>query len=1821
MSDRARRQVTEWANDLLDMSRRNRALHFRKLKRGTLEFVSPRPSGIHTLIAGSKEVQIYHPPAEDLPDSPWTLEQCLFEAGEGQLVSDRTTRSDVELTLRNLDRQAQADLIDRGLESLYLCFGILRWADGQGEAASSPLLFVPVQLHRESPRHHYRLKRADGDAVLNPSLRVLLKQEYGIDLPEHSAESPADENLESLLAAVERAVRGNSWAVDHSVVLMRATFHKEAMYRDLLDNIDDVVGHDLVAALADPSASANEISADDLGIPSEDEVDEVAPPERSHLILDADASQRRAIVTALGGTSLVMDGPPGTGKSQTISNLIAELIAAGRSVLFVSEKIAALDVVAKRLKGRGLGDFLLELHSHKISRREVAVELGRSLIRRPKAGRLLAIADAESLRMARTSLTEYATAANRIREPLGRSVHWVLGRLAQLHAVQTVEPPSAVTEELSAQDVAALMARFEQLARVWEPAERGEMFEWRGLVTTDLSQAARTELVHRVDVLGARLAEVESKTGALAYSAGIRAPDDLLSAERLTSVCSFVQTQPATEQAWWSTRDHRVIGGRLEELQAAARDQADDMSTLIGEYGDGWRSLDPAWSGLVAESRAILSSLVPAADLPPDSATASVQRRTMFLRNCVELANEIGGEGDYLSLALGASARGRSLTSIRALAQLANAADSPRRPERHWAIPAIAAQVKQSIEVLTPLVEDYQRRHRQLADHFEPSVYDLDLRGLVTRFRDVHKGLRKLSKAYREDKRLVASVSRTKRADVKVRELLPEALELQQITEKLDEREHQDRELLGRYYRPRGSDLGNALAALEQLRLAAEILGEEYDPERVAAQLAGEGPEDLNLGARAQRVLVRLESWWHEAQSTGLEPDVLAGMSPVELMQWAVNAAPATQVLGDVLIRVTELRGYSCTLIVVESDVQCRARIAARESKMRAQESADAELLGCFAGGFETDIDAALRGLQWVEDLQGIAGGPISRSAAAQLHGRSEPLEHEPVRAALDDFAKEVELLLGRFDDSRSDDMRPELTGKFVYAGELIENLQSSTDKIDVWERFVAHTQDLRAAGWAAALDTAIARRLPSGQLVETLEKAMYVAWFDSVAAQDRVIAAARSSDLDATVEQFRLLDRQVIESAAEAIVAACNSRRPTTLIGSANVIIRESEKKRKHMPVRDLLSKAGDIAQAVKPCFMMSPLSVSQFIPPGMRFDAVIFDEASQIRPADAINCIYRGRQLVVAGDEKQLPPTSFFDRERNDESDIYDEEQLEDFESVLKLCKGAAGLPSLPLRWHYRSQHESLITFSNYQFYEGDLVTYPGAQSDGADLGVELFVVDGVYRRGSSRDNPIEAAYVVDRVFYHAEAHPDRTVGVVTFSVAQADMIERLLEQRRQERPEFDGWFTSDRLDGFFVKNLESVQGDERDIMVFSVGYGPDEARKLTASFGPLSSSGGWRRLNVAITRARRRVEVVASFRPGELNASGTRHRGVRELLRYLDYAERGHTALAIDLTQSEGDVESPLEASVLGTIKSWGYDVVPQVGTAGYRIDMGVRHLERPGEFMLGVECDGQAYHSSRVARDRDRLRQEVLEGLGWRLHRIWGPSWYRDRSGQEARLRTALEEAANGRRGEVTPRKAKRVPTERQHEDVSFDATPPWVVPYRVATVRSRTGYYPHEPEAFSETARVAWSVLEVEAPMHIDLLARRVADAFSCNMTRKVRKAVADAVLTLSRQQRCHRDGEWVWISKNFPIRVPRGNEDARRDLEHIPELELDGAIYLLLRDARSATEDELLTQVGRLFGVQRITERARVALEDSLGRLLDSSRIERIGDGRLRVAE
>lgn len=372
-----------------------------------------------------------------------------------------------------------------------------------------------------------------------------------------------------------------------------------------------------------------------------------------------------------------------------------------------------------------------------------------------------------------------------------------------------------------------------------------------------------------------------------------------------------------------------------------------------------------------------------------------------------------------------------------------------------------------------------------------------------------------------------------------------------------------------------------------------------------------------------------------------------------------------------------------------------------------------------------------------------------------------------------------------------------------------------------------------------------------------------------------------------------------------------------------------------------------GDAMTRLAPCMLMSPLSIAQYLPADLAlFDLVIFDEASQIAPWDAVGSIARGKQVVIAGDPRQMPPTSFFNRAA---SVTDDDDVEEDMESILDECLGA-GIPKHSLSWHYRSRHESLIAFSNHRYYDSNLITFPAAVT--RTSAVSWRRVDGVYAKGRGRTNQAEAeamvAEAVRRLTDPSFTAAGRSLAIVTLNSDQQKLVEDLLDQARQRHPEIERFFLEDMTEPVVVKNLETVQGDERDLIMLGVGFGPTEpgANNMSMSFGPLNRDGGWRRLNVAVTRARREMTIFTSFDPSMIDLNRTNARAVRDLKHFLEFADRGPQALAEAVNGSVGGYDSPFEEAVARRLMDRGWQVVPQIGVSRFRIDLGIVHPDRPG-----------------------------------------------------------------------------------------------------------------------------------------------------------------------------------------------------------------------------------------------------------------------------------
>lgn len=870
----------------------------------------------------------------------------------------------------------------------------------------------------------------------------------------------------------------------------------------------------------------------------------------------------------------------------------------------------------------------------------------------------------------------------------------------------------------------------------------------------------------------------------------------------------------------------------------------------------------------------------------------------------------------------------------------------------------------------------------------------------------------------------------------------------------------------------------------------------------------------------------------------------------------------------------------------------------------------------------DTDWDLADSILAWVEQQ---ASDVDMRKLAAEV-------ENRPALDGLVQAARSASLAYNEAFRAIVESHQLDLAAAFdgvpwgqVKLSDVAERATRWSEGPDGLMRWMAMHEILRRAQ-AQGLDHAIASFSGSPEQWPSAVDQFWMEFFQSLVKE----AAKVYPDLarfdgrrhDSLIQQFREWDRARLTVAQVQAAQSHHAGLPKATIGKVGTLGQlraEIAKKRGQLALRKLFKLCGSPIQAIKPVFMMSPLSVAQYLEPGaIEFDLLVIDEASQVEPVDALGAIARCRSIVVVGDDRQLPPTSFFSRIVSGE-DLDEEEegaQARDLESVLSLC-AAKGLPQRMLQWHYRSRHESLIAVSNKEFYEGNLFIVPSPDRERRQTGLRFHhFPEGRFDRGNSYKNHVEAVAIAQAVVEHARRNPHLTLGVGAMSVRQRQAISDEIELARRRWPELEAFIARHPHEPFFVKNLENIQGDERDVIFISIGYGRSKADdKMYQNFGPLNADGGHRRLNVLITRARERCEVFSSIVADDIRVDGNSKHGVIALKAFLKYAQHGD--LGIPAMTGKG-ADSPFEKAVQAQLVKRGYQVDNQVGVAGFYIDLAVVDPDAPGRYLLGIECDGASYHAAPSARDRDRLRQEVLEAHGWNIHRIWSTDWFQREAIELARLEAALSDAKARRdrgssRNEPSPVEAQVPAVLRRAPSPSAEAPATGAPPYRQADFRpEHHDLAPHEVPVAS-MARTVERILEIEGPMHEDELVARVRDLWGLSRAgSRIKSAVKDALRQASFTRKMSSEGD-CWQIADAPVPVRDRSEAASRSLKNpdlLPPQELREAILTLVRDAHGIRQGEIAGAVARILGFQATSQQLRDRIDQQVDLLLVHRRLK-----------
>lgn len=813
---------------------------------------------------------------------------------------------------------------------------------------------------------------------------------------------------------------------------------------------------------------------------------------------------------------------------------------------------------------------------------------------------------------------------------------------------------------------------------------------------------------------------------------------------------------------------------------------------------------------------------------------------------------------------------------------------------------------------------------------------------------------------------------------------------------------------------PELRQLLDLLLLLPEIKVLSVKLALAGDREAMAHQLADYGQKATRRIKLDQALKARYHPSFYHLELRTLRSTLLHWSEAFAPLAWWMLRATRRQ-----LRAVTKSQRLPSTALLLE-DLQCGIDVIELDHQLDQAPVELQPLLLTEAGLRElaAQIDQGKRLASALDALNhsstlgptGFARKLGERILAAREAGQAMPRAAHEAALALHDWLEGLNAKQAAF--ARLSGERPTASAPATVDGlrQRWREALANADRLRDWCLYQAARTAIAHELEAVVIAASETGQLQAPQLAPAFERAYLFHRAQELWKSDAHLHGFDSAQHGRAIDKFRELDSQLGALAGSMALLELRRRVPAGPKAEMDFLRRELAKKIRHPPIRRFFERIPTLRERLKPCMLMSPLSVAQYLTPETRFDIVIFDEASQIPTAEAIGAVARGRQLIVVGDSRQLPPTRFFERAVDPENDRF-ADQPEELESILDECS-SAGLRELRLDWHYRSQHEHLIAFSNRHYYEGRLQTFPSADNLEGRIGVSRQAVpNGEYQRGS-RVNLQEAQAVVAEVIRRLE-HPlerMRSLGIVTFSAPQQALIEDLLEEIRFARPEFEPFFTHAVSEPIFVKNLENVQGDERDVILFSICYGPDAQGKVWMNFGPLNQDGGERRLNVAVTRARQQLVVFSTLTADQIDLKRTRATGVKHLRLFLDYAERGPQSFASGSDPQSG---SSIEARIQAALSKRGHQLVTQVGCSDYRIDLAVHDPSDPNRFLLGIECDGPAYAGAKVARDRDRLRQELLSRLGWRLLRVWTIDWWTQPQTVLDHIEHQIEEALKDR----------------------------------------------------------------------------------------------------------------------------------------------------------------------------------------------------------------
>lgn len=1715
-------------------------------------------------------------------------------------LQTRMTSSGLQKRLLDLYIDAKTLEEEQGVNILFLAIGYLKWRapSTPNDERFAPLVLVPVHLERSNAGEKFHLRWTGEDIQANLSLQLYLHRQFELKLPEISDFEALD--IDAYLERVSQMVAGKPhWEVrSNDAVLGLFSFAKFMMYRDL-----DPAQWQPTGGFESRASLRGVVSDGFPGAKISDnniKIDPVIPPGEMIHVVDCDSSQALVVHDARRGTSILVQGPPGTGKSQTIANIIAAAVADKKKVLFVAEKMAALDVVKRRLDQADIGVACLELHSNKANKRAVLDELRRTWqLGQPRVddGRPII----EQLTEARDDLNEYAARLHRVFSPSGLSAFDVFGHLVRLRRegyvlrqVELVGSAAWAPHEKEAREnlLRDLVVRVEEMGRPNEHA-------WNGVGIRGLLPNGRDRILELVGSLGGELDAWRDHADALFRKLELAAPARFGQVIQAQDRCERLVAAPrigaaAFRSSIWDQRG--TVDELLENLVQTQNLRGQALSIASAE------ALDTDWT----MTKGALAGLSPAFHLSREGQSL-IEVDELLGRHLPDLARlaQLLGESEILNL--------DSATRLVAIGERANTIPEI---ERSALVAHIWDRGVDSIEEVIEAVERVQATKRSLANIFREAAWTQEMEEARSYLATLGgTWLRIFNGHWRRANRLVRSqlIDPKLPAD-QVLGYLDELLNAQRAQRMIAERNGQAEEAFGtawqrerssaaflrgvaawmRSLRPLGSGVRERLAELADRQLAAELA------KRTAPVL-----EELRtkLSPISEALVAADKRPWGEET-------VLRRVSLPAIQAKVSMWSPALS-LSNLLANRMELT-IASALADIDQVIEAQGAIA----RLTDQSDVGANAFGELWDGISTEVIPLHEATVWMYENAALRSLAAQTPDAAGWLGECATLEAEgqAVEQRLDALLGMLEYQDERGSSKSGQVDVPELATR-------LERWRSNAEGLPQWVAYMGRVNEAQNKGLQQPVQALASGVLGTDKAIGAFQLAYYEDILAMMVKDEPELGSFDGQKQSQKVSHFSELDWNRLLLARRQVVRAHHDQIPQRggVAGPTAILLAEMSRQRRHMPIRQLIEKCAPAIQALKPVFMMSPLSIAQFLQPGiLEFDLLVIDEASQVQPVDALGAVARAKQLVIVGDERQLPPTRFFAKVLGDTEEDEDGAPPADVESILGLCR-ARGLPERMLRWHYRSRHQSLIAVSNREFYDDELLIVPSPYTSEGGMGLRFnHLTDAIYDRGNTRTNPVEAKAVAEAVIDHARRSPNLSLGVATFSTQQRRAIVDQLEILRRLHPETEGFFTAHESEPFFVKSLENIQGDERDVIFISVCYGRDTLRNLTMNFGPLSAQGGERRLNVLISRAKSRCEVFSSITDEDIDTERAKGKGTLAFKLFLHYARTGE----MSASGKTKEVDSrTFEREVENALKSRGYHLHSHVGEAGLFVDVAVFDPDRPGKYLLGIECDGGSYRDARSARDRDRLREAALRDKGWSIYRVWSSEWFQRPQAELERIIGAIEkaklEAVQPVERQSPPRRA--VPVEIETVDRGD------YVEVGLSEIDENSSSEPYEEAGFPTPSRkyelhlappevlisIVVDVVGVEGPIHRDEVVARVRSLWGLQRAGgRIQSAVDSAIATALGQRLIVRSDQHFLSLPDQLVRVRDRSETVSPTLrrpDYLPPKEIETAVMRIVEANLGATEEELVLHVSRQLGYRSTSAQLRTLIEDRIENMVQAN--------------